>query len=155
MFLFGAPSHRIKSQLKLAAQVLEIKPAVFVLHPGWFMCTFGDQSDPENSEKHSFRVHGGLALSKLHEAHIIFKNVLHDRIDPITATHQIKALLQAPPSFGKRIRVLLVFFISAMICPLGFGGSFVDLWVAGFAAVVHEVVKTFLKHRNLYSGIWE
>ena len=131
---FGAPSHRIESQLVAAARILEIN-AEFIHLPGVIICCFGD-NDTMTSETHFVKGVGGLALGNLHKVHLIYRAVLHDEISARKATQQLEELLSAEPIYPFWVRCLLSFFLSVLICPLAFGGSFLDMWVAGCGAFV-------------------
>ena len=53
---------------------------------------------------------------------------MHDSINTKEAT--CKALLVQDAIYTDWERCLFAFFLSALICPLAFGGSFIDLWLA-------------------------
>ena len=129
---FGAPSHRIESQLVAAARILEIN-AEFIHLPSVIICCFGD-NDTMTSETHFVKGAGGLALGNLHKVHIIYRAVLHDEISAKSATDLLDDLLSADPVYSVWFRCVLSFFLSVLICPLAFGGSFLDMWIAGGGA---------------------
>ena len=66
---FGAPSHRIESQLIAAARILEVE-AEFIHFPGVIICSFGDQ-ELGTSETHFLKCGGRLSLGALHKVHQI------------------------------------------------------------------------------------
>ncbi len=133
LMTFGAPSHRIESQLLSAARILEVD-AEFIHIPGVIICSFGDH-ETKTSETHFVKCGGRLALGCLHRVHQIYRSVVHDEISALNATEQLEEVITAPPIYNAFIRCFLAFFISALICPLAFGGSLVDLWVAGLGSV--------------------
>lgn len=130
--MYGAPSHRIESQLVAAARILEIN-AEFIHLPSVIICCFGD-NDTMTSETHFVKGAGGLALGNLHKVHLIYRAVLHDEISARKATEQLEELLSAEPLYPVWFRCALSFFLSVLICPLAFGGSFLDMWIAGSGA---------------------
>ncbi|CAL1695460.1 unnamed protein product [Somion occarium] len=129
---FGAPSHRIEAQLLAAARILEID-AEFIHIPGVIICSFGDQ-DADTSELHFVKCNGRLSLGSLHKVHHIYRQVVHDEISAKAATGELDALLESPPIYNFATRIALAFWISALICPLAFGGSLIDMWIAGVGA---------------------
>lgn len=130
---FGAPSHRIESQLLSAARILELD-AEFIHIPGVIICSFGDH-ETKTSETHFVKCGGRLALGSLHQVHKIYRSVVHDEVSALQAAEQLEEVINAPPIYNAWIRCILAFFISALICPLAFGGSVVDLGIAGIGAV--------------------
>ncbi|KIJ70090.1 hypothetical protein HYDPIDRAFT_78690 [Hydnomerulius pinastri MD-312] len=129
---FGAPSHRIESQLIAAARILEVD-AEFIHLPSVIICSFGD-NDTMTSETHFIKCGGGLSLGSLHKVHIIYRAVVHDEVSARKATQQLDDLLAAKPLYPVWFRCILSFFLSVLICPLAFGGSFLDMWIAGAGA---------------------
>ncbi len=67
LMTFGAPSHRIESQLIAAARILEVD-AEFIHLPNIFLLSF---ADPETctSETHFIKCSGRLALGNLKMVH--------------------------------------------------------------------------------------
>ncbi|KAJ7684037.1 hypothetical protein B0H17DRAFT_1160802 [Mycena rosella] len=134
LMTFGAPSHRIESQLVAAARILEVE-AEFIHLPGVIICSFGDQ-DLGCSETHFIKCGGRLSLGALHKVHIIYRSVVHDEISAKEATDKLEELLHAPPMYPIALRCGFAFILSALICPLAFGGAFVDMWIAGAGAFI-------------------
>ena len=64
LLTFGAPSHRIESQLATASQILDPK-ASFVHIPNIIIVTFGDEDMP-SVETHFVKANGRIALTVLH-----------------------------------------------------------------------------------------
>ena len=121
LMTFGAPSHRIESQLLSAARILEVD-AEFIHIPGVIICSFGDQ-DTKTSEMHFVKSGGRLSLGSLHEVHQIYREVVHDEISARRATEKLEALMEAKPLYSPYTRCFLAFCLSALICALAFGGS--------------------------------
>ncbi|KAJ7044483.1 hypothetical protein C8F04DRAFT_1206851 [Mycena alexandri] len=134
LMTFGAPSHRIESQLIAAARILEVE-AEFIHLPGVIICSFGDQ-ELGCSETHFIKCGGRLSLGPLHDVHVIYRHVVHDEISAKEAADRLETLLHAAPLYSILFRCILAFFLSALICPLAFGGSFVDMWIAGAGAFI-------------------
>jgi uncharacterized membrane protein YjjP (DUF1212 family) len=52
------------------------------------------------------------------------------------ASDNLDSLLNSKPIYDVWARCAIAFCLSALICPLAFGGSFVDMSTAGFGALV-------------------
>lgn len=154
LMTFGAPSHRIESQLVAAARILEVE-AEFIHLPGIIISSFGDQ-DLGCSETHFIKCGGRLSLGALHKVHLIYRSVVHDEISAKQATEQLDTLLLAPPPYKKLFRCFLGFCLAALICPLAFGGSFVDMWIAGLAAFFLSYLQLQVAEKSaLYANVFE
>ncbi|KAJ3716306.1 hypothetical protein DFJ43DRAFT_1100995 [Lentinula guzmanii] len=153
LMTFGAPSHRIESQLIAAARILEVE-AEFIHLPGVIICSFGDQ-DLGTSETHFVKCAGRLALGALHKVHLIYRSVVHDEISAKKASNELDDLLLAPPLYSAAFRCLLAFCLSALICPLAFGGSFLDMWVAGAGALIMSLLQLCAAKSSLYANVFE
>ncbi|KAJ7682655.1 DUF1212-domain-containing protein [Mycena polygramma] len=140
LMTFGAPSHRIESQLIAAARILEVE-AEFIHLPGVIICSFGDQ-ELGCSETHFIKCGGRLSLGALHDVHVIYRSVVHDEISAKEAAVKLEDLMNAPPLYSIFVRCLLAFALSALICPLAFGGSFVD--IAIYANVFEITIAIFV-----------
>lgn len=154
LMTFGAPSHRIESQLVAAARILEVE-AEFIHLPGVIICSFGDQ-ELGCSETHFVKCSGRLSLGALHKVHLIYRSVVHDEISAKRATGDLETLLKAPPLYSILFRCILAFCLSALICPLAFGGSFVDMWVAGAGAFLLATLQLNVASKSvLYANVFE
>src|SRR5882724_125816 len=69
LMYFGAPSHRIESQLISVSRTLEVDPQ-FVHMPSIVICSFGDQ-ETRTSETHFVKASGRLMLGKLHNVQCV------------------------------------------------------------------------------------
>ncbi|KAJ6628750.1 hypothetical protein B0H10DRAFT_2160730 [Mycena sp. CBHHK59/15] len=154
LMTFGAPSHRIESQLIAAARILEVE-AEFIHLPGVVICSYGDQ-ELGCSETHFVKSGGRLSLGALHKVHVIYRAVVHDEISATQAAEELQELLDAPPLFSIFFRCLLAFFLSALICPLAFGGSFADLWISGASAFVLCILQLSAATKSaIYANVFE
>ncbi|KAJ7590827.1 DUF1212-domain-containing protein [Mycena floridula] len=144
---------KIESQLVAAARILEVE-AEFIHLPGVIICSFGDQ-ELGCSETNFVKCGGRLSLGALHKVHVIYRSVVHDEISATKATEQLTALLDAPPLYPIWFRCLLSFCLSALICPLAFGGSFIDLWIAGAGAFFLAVLQLRATKSALYANVFE
>ncbi|KAF9076771.1 DUF1212-domain-containing protein [Rhodocollybia butyracea] len=153
LMTFGAPSHRIESQLIAAARILEVE-AEFIHLPGVIICSFGDQ-ELGCSETHFVKCGGRLALGALHKVHKIYRSVVHDEISAKKASSLLNDLMDAPPLYSAAFRCLLAFCLSALICPLAFGGSFLDMWIAGTGALIMSLLQLCATKSALYANVFE
>jgi len=151
---FGAPSHRIESQLTAAARILEIR-AEFIHLPGVIICAFGEP-DSGTSETHFVKTTGRLSLGALHKVHIIYRSVLHDEVSAGLASEQLDRLLAEGPIYGTFLRCIFAFWLAVFICPLAFGGSFVDMWFSGIAGFVLAFLQLHVAQKSaLYANVFE
>ncbi|KAF8709577.1 hypothetical protein RHS03_03203, partial [Rhizoctonia solani] len=154
LMTYGAPSHRIESQLIAAARVLEVD-ASFVHLPSIIIAAFGDPASNQ-SETHFVKSGGGLDLGKLHATHAIYRKVVHDEIGAKDGSLELTKLMRQKPIYGLRIRCVLALLCSAIICPIGFGGSFVDMWIAGCAGATLCWLQLYAASKSaLYSNVFE
>lgn len=154
LMTFGAPSHRIESQLVAAARILEVE-AEFIHLPGMIISSFGDQ-ELGTSETHFIKCGGRLSLGALHKVHLIYRDVVHDEISAKKATAQLEALLKAPPLYSVALRCVMAFSLSALICPLAFGGSFLDMWISGVSAFILSALQLGVAAKSaMYANVFE
>jgi uncharacterized membrane protein YjjP (DUF1212 family) len=151
---FGAPSHRIESQLAATALVLEVD-AQFIHFPSIVIASFGDH-DTRTSETHFVKAGGGLDLGKLHRVHNIYRAVVHDEVDAAEGAKRITALLKAPTQYNLWQRMLIAFLCSGIIAPLGFGGSFIDGLASGALGILLSFMQLHVASKSaMYSNIFE
>lgn len=134
LLAFGAPSHRIESQLATASQILDAR-ASFVHIPNIIIVTFGDE-DMTSVETHFVKANGRIALTALQGVHIVYRKVLHDKMTVEEGTKRLASILSAPPIYSLLVRCLLAFVCGSTICVLAFGGSVIDMWISGVCAFV-------------------
>jgi uncharacterized membrane protein YjjP (DUF1212 family) len=150
LLTFAAPSHRIETQLVFAAKTLNV-PAEFSHLPSVIIISFVDD-ETHTSETHFIKCGGRLQLGRLQEVHKIYKQVLHDSIKAKEATVMLKELLMQDAIYSHWQRCWLAFFLSALICPLAFGGSFIDLWLAGIGAMILCWVQLKVASQNVVTA---
>ena len=154
LMAFGAPSHRIESQLIAAARILEVD-AEFIHLPNLIIVCFGDP-ETKTSETHFLRCSGRLALGSLQKVHQIYRRVVHDEMSARRATEELLRILESTPIYGLWTRCFIAFWLSALICPLAFGGSFLDMFVAGSGAFVLSALQlTVVMKSSLYANVFE
>lgn len=154
LLYFSAPTHRLETQLVATAKILDVT-AEFMHFPGILIISFVDD-ETRTTETHFVKCAGALQLGRLHEVHEIYKGVVHDIYSAKVGTQKLEALLAAPAVYSDLQRCGFAFVLSALICPLAFGGSFVDLWLAGCGAWILCLVKLKLSTKNsIYANVFE
>lgn len=154
LLTFGSPSYRIESQLLAASVILEVD-AEFVYLPGVIIVVFHNR-ETKTTRLHTVRSSGRLALTYLHRVHDIYKDVLHNQVRVTTGTKAIDNLLHTKPLYPVFFRCMLAFMCASVICPLAFGGSFVDMWISGTCAAILQFLglRTAVKSA-LYAHVYE
>ncbi|KAG6887863.1 hypothetical protein C0995_012114 [Termitomyces sp. Mi166 len=151
---FGAPSHRIESQLKAASDILDTQ-AEFVHLPNMIIVSIRN-GDTRSSRTHFVRATGRIALSSLHKVHMIYRDVLHDNMGAEAGTEALRNLLQSPPIYPLLARCVLAFVCAAIICVLSFGGSAVDLWISGACACCLQYLGLNAANKSsMYANVYE
>lgn len=154
LIFFGAPSHRIESQLVSSSKVLEIE-SHFVHLPNVVICTFGNM-DTKTSQTHFIKANGRIMLGKLHNIHSIFRMVCHDEISADAGSIELCKLLKSPPIYGLTTRVALAFCCAAIICPMAFGGTLVEMGIAGLCGGTLAFLQLFAaKRSSMYADVFE
>src|SRR6266702_3946826 len=145
---------RIESQLVAAARILEVD-AEFIHLPKLIILCFGDP-ETKTSETHFLRCSGRLALGNLHKVHQIYRLVVHDEMSARQATEELQQISKSKPIYGLWTRCFIAFWLSAIICPLAFGGSFLDMSVAGLGAFLLSALQlTVVTKSTLYANVFE
>ncbi|SNX86927.1 related to PRM10 - Pheromone-regulated protein, proposed to be involved in mating [Melanopsichium pennsylvanicum] len=154
LMMFGAPTHRIETQIQQTGRVLEINCRCIYL-PNLMLLAFGDDAT-HTSETKFIKQTSGLDLTKLTDMHTIYWNVIHDKIGVEEASAQLDELMRRKPLIGRWPMVLIGGFASAFICvgPQGFNGSFIDAVMAfplgAFLVYCQSIITT-----ELYSNVFE
>ncbi|KIY70181.1 DUF1212-domain-containing protein [Cylindrobasidium torrendii FP15055 ss-10] len=151
---YGAPSHRIGSMLKSASDILGAQ-ADFVHLPNIIIVSIRDS---ENSRTRTYfvRASGKIALTKLHQVHGIYRDVLHDKMTAEAGTDALRKILRSPPTYPLSFRCGLAFFSSSLICVIAFGGSIVDMWLAGLCASVLQYLGLSAANKSaMYANVYE
>ena len=154
LMTFGAPSHRIEAQLLAASKVLEVD-AEFIHIPGLIMCSF-NKVMMRASDLRFVKCAGALDLGSLHAVHHLYRQVVHDEVSAKVGVETLEHLLAAKPGYRRTLRIIMAFCLSAMICPLAFGGSIIDMWVAGATGAFLSVMQVQVAARStMYAAVYE
>jgi len=96
---FGAPSHRIESQLLSVASSIRIKMQVVHI-PGITIVSFGDHpATMPGPEIRFVKSATKIDLGRLHDIHLMYKRVVHYEQTAESASKELKALLKMDPIF--------------------------------------------------------
>ncbi|KAF7436631.1 hypothetical protein PC9H_003464 [Pleurotus ostreatus] len=151
---YGAPSHRIESQLQAASEILDAQ-AEFVHLPNILIVTIRN-GETKSSRTHFVRARGRVALSSLHKVHLIYRDVLHDTITAAEGTVALKELLRRPPIYPLAARCFLAFLCASIICVLSFGGSIIDMWISGLCASLLQYLGLTAANKSaMYANVYE
>lgn len=151
---FGAPSHRVETQLFAAAGKLLIQ-ASFAYIPGIIMVSFND-GETRTTELHFVRSSGRIALSALNSVHDVYRDVFDDRVTVQDGISALDSILCAAPLYPLIVRCGLAFVCASVICPLAFGGSFIDMWVSGTCACVLQYLGLQAAAKSsVYANVYE
>jgi uncharacterized membrane protein YjjP (DUF1212 family) len=151
---FGAPSHRVETQLFAAADKLRIQ-ASFAYIPGIIMVSFND-GETRTTELHFVRSSGRIALSALNSVHDVYRDVFDDCATVPDGISALDRILRAAPLYPLIVRCGLAFVCASVICPLAFGGSFIDMWVSGTCACVLQYLGLQAAAKSsVYANVYE
>lgn len=154
LMLFGAPSHRVESQLNALASVLGVD-AQFIHFPGIVIVSFGDW-EANTSQCHFVKSKTEIALGRLTELHTVYKAVLADDITVAEAAVKLDALLKAKPEWSNLSRILFSIVKCGMMAPINFGGSFVDIWIsAAFGGLLTFSQLCLAGNNQMFSNVFD
>ena len=145
----------MESQLLSAARILEVD-AEFTHMPGLIIASFGDE-ETKTSQMHFAKCSSRLSLGNIHHLHRIYRAVVHDEMSAEKATVELNEMLESGPMNPTTIRLLLSFLIAALICPIAFGGSFIDMFVAGMGSLFLACIQTYIASGRsvIYANVYE
>ncbi|GAA5828749.1 hypothetical protein JCM3766R1_003807 [Sporobolomyces carnicolor] len=154
LMTFGAPSHRLESQLNAASAVLGVN-AQFIHVPSVVIASFGD-SDTHTSETKFIKASGGLNLGQLHRIHGIYREVVHDEMGVEEGIVALDRCLKAKPIYPNWLRVVFAGMCAGIICPMGFAGSIIDALVSAAFGAMLCFLQLYVARKNaVFSNIFE
>ncbi|KAI5271258.1 DUF1212-domain-containing protein [Aureobasidium subglaciale] len=125
LMMYGAPTHRLETYMRMSARVLEVD-AQFLHMPGCMICSFDDLST-HTTEVKMVRTGEGLSLGKLRDVHEVYKEVVHDRVGVDEATDRLNEILNKTPHFGNLKIILFSGVGTASVAPFAFDAGWMDL----------------------------
>lgn len=112
--------------------------------------------DTRSTRTYFVRSRGRIALTSLHKVHLIYRDVLRDKIGAEAGTDALRKLLKAPPIYPLAWRCFLAFICACIICGLSFGGSFYDMWISGVCAGVLQYLGLNAANKSsMYANVYE
>ncbi|KAL7412533.1 DUF1212-domain-containing protein [Mrakia frigida] len=153
MMKFGAPSHRVDAQMQATARALDLTCQMVYL-PGLMLISFGDPAT-HTSDTKFLKQENGLELSKLLSAHMLYWNVVHDRMAVGEASVLLEVLLNSKPTYSFWRSILIGGLCSAFIQPSAFAGSFIDCLVSIPLGMLLVVVQVGIVKMNGYLLLFE
>jgi uncharacterized membrane protein YjjP (DUF1212 family) len=145
---FCALYPRTEDDFRAAAKALHVD-ARFFHGRGHVLCTFRDHHT-RTAETYTIKGYGTLELSNLGEVYRIQQSVLEYETSPKDATAQLEKLMSSKNIYETPLaRFALIFLLSAVICPLMFDGSFVDMLAAGVGAIILSTPRVIISQTNI------
>ncbi len=119
------------------------------------MVSFND-GETRTTELHFVRSSGRIALSALDNVHYVYRDVFDDRLTIQEGISALDRILRAAPLYPLIVRCGLAFVCASVICPLAFGGSFIDMWVSGTCACILQYLGLQAAARSsVYANVYE
>jgi uncharacterized membrane protein YjjP (DUF1212 family) len=149
---FGAPTNRLDKYLYVVSRKLDLD-AVFISLPGRVIVNIRDAAGLEDPR--IVEADGHSALSTLEQVHDI-AHAVHKGLPPREGTRRLHAILHAPPLYGRVWRCMFAFVCSGCFSLLEFGGSPIDMPLAGlFSAVLLFIKVKFTGHEEESVEVFE
>lgn len=111
--------------MKMTSRVLEID-GQFLYIPGCMIVSFGDSST-HTSDMQIVRTNQGVDLGKLHDTHLVYKEVVHDIIGVEEATQRLNDVMNRKPKHNPWALVPVYGIASAVVGPFGFKARLIDM----------------------------
>ena len=158
LLAFGAPAHRMETQLNEAAHNLQT-PAEFIILPNVVFGAFSKSDTGGTSGLRVYRREGDLALSKLRDTQAVYKKVVTEsnpakRIGSKAGLAELKRIQREDSPYSDRFLVVVAFLCGFVITLLAFDGSVVDAVLAGLAAASFCFVN-FLFTEPIFARMFE
>lgn len=123
--------------------------------PDVVIVTFGDE-DVASVETHFVKAKGRIALTPLHQVHLVYRKVLHDKMTVEDGTQELKEILNARPTYSLWPRCLFSFLTASVVSAIVFGGSIIDMWISGFFACVLQYLGLSVASKSAtYANVYE
>lgn len=181
LMMFGAPTHRIETQMQATARILDVQLRC-IYFPSLMLVSFGDDlthtSDTRfikqptlldlcmycrcatgcfrNTPRLIQNRADPLQTARLTDMHSIWSNTVRDKIGVEEASRQLDELMRRKPVINRYFMVLIGGLCSSMICagPMGFNGSFVDCLLAFPLGALLVWAQSSIK-AELFSNVFE
>ncbi|CED84551.1 Domain of unknown function DUF3815 [Phaffia rhodozyma] len=153
LMCFGAPTHRLEAQMQATARILELNCQMILL-PGIFLVSFGDPAT-HTSEVKFLKQANGLDLGKLLDAHMVYYQVVHDKMGVTEASAKLDELMTSKAAYKLWQQLLIGGLASAFIQPSAFYGSLIDCLVTIPLGMLLVLVQVLVSKNDLYSSLFE
>lgn len=138
----------------MASRVLEIRSQYFYV-PTCMIIAFDDEAT-HTSEIKLVRAPTGVDLSKLKDAHDIYKDVLHDMLGLEEAISLLDGLMKKKPRYGRWALVLVYGLASASVGPFAFKARLIDIPIIFFLGIFVGWFQFIIVPRSdMYSNVSE
>jgi len=117
--------------------------AEFEIVPGCMTIEFGNTSD----SKVTVRTAEGLDMAKLHDCHLVYKEIVHDCIEVGEAITKLDEILNRKPLRSPWVQVLIYGVASATAGPFGFQAGAMDIPVLFLLGCIVGILKLILAPR--------
>ncbi|KAK1829940.1 pheromone-regulated membrane protein 10 [Podospora conica] len=154
LMMYGAPTHRLETYMKMSSRVLGIE-GQFMYLPGTMIISF-DDSTTHTTEVKIVRTPQGVDLGRLRDVHEIYKEVVHDMIGVEEATERLEKVMGRNGKFPIWLRILLFGVASAFVAPFGFEGRYIDMPICFILGCLVGFLQLWVAPRNeLYANVFE
>ncbi|TFK51186.1 DUF1212-domain-containing protein [Heliocybe sulcata] len=153
MMMFGAPTHRLQTQVQATGRVLDLPLSCMYL-PDVMLISFDDSGTSTSSVKF-IRQGSALDLDKLGESYRLYWKVIHDTISVNDAAKELDELMRRKPLYRWWQLVIIGGFCSSAICSVSFAGSFIDSLISWPLGALLVAIQLLSVRNELYSNIFE
>ncbi|KAI5797462.1 hypothetical protein DFH27DRAFT_526226 [Peziza echinospora] len=154
LMLYGAPTHRLEEYMRMTCRVLEID-GQFLYIPGCMVISFDDPST-HTSDMRIVRVTQGCDLGKLHDTHIIYKEVVHDIISVDEANQRLEEVMTRKLKHPAWLLVGVYGLASALVGPFAFGARPIDMPMSFLLGCILGYLQLIVAPKSdLYSNVFE
>ncbi|TIB70955.1 DUF1212-domain-containing protein [Wallemia mellicola] len=133
LMTYGAPTHRIESQLIATANYLDIMKHIHLYNVNWFNAVPG--------ENFYIRSSGGLDLSRLSKTHKVYMNVVSGKMDAMEGSLRLREIVKSPDQYNAWQMVLIGASASAAVAPMAFSASLLDIPIVFILGAMLTFVK--------------
>ncbi|QRV77600.1 pheromone-regulated membrane protein [Ceratobasidium sp. AG-Ba] len=147
----GAPTSKKSRKMSLDSKRIKSAIVQAVLGKSSGNQELDDQAEPDDN---LLRAENQERL--LVSACILSSRVVHDEMSAQDGRIKLLKLLKEPPCYTLWERCTHAFFCGLLICVMSFGGSFLDMWVAGAGCATIAFLQLHTASKNpIYSNIFE
>ncbi|KAG6864095.1 hypothetical protein C0991_012545, partial [Blastosporella zonata] len=153
MMMFGAPSHRLQSQLNSTARVLDLEMSC-VYFPDVLLVSFDDSSTSTSNVK-IIRQGSALDLVKLSDSYRLYWKVIHDKLSVSDASSELDTIMRRPQLYNWWKLILFGGMCSSSICTVSFDGSFIDALIVFPMGALLIAIQLLSVRNELYSNVFD